>query len=180
MATLWSDAIERLCKNLGQPRAFFAAVMAGAVIGLSLRRCIAIVNRNCKFARSITTISTKYDADSLARTARKHGSKLVLVVRKDLGMSSGKVAAQAAHATLACYKTLMRKDPKLLRAWENDGQAKVTVQAESEAQIKELVAKAHGMGLAAEIIYDAGRTQIAAGSATVLGVGPGPIPVSYN
>ena len=29
------------------------------------------------------------------------------------------------------------------------------------------------LGLASEVIHDAGRTQIAAGSATVVGVGPG-------
>ena len=36
--------------------------------------------------------------------------------------------------------------------------------------------KALGMGLTAEIIHDAGRTQIAAGSKTVLAIGPGKIP----
>jgi len=38
----------------------------------------------------------------------------------------------------------------------------------------ELQAKAMSMGLCAQVIHDAGRTQIASGSATVLGVGPGP------
>ena len=37
-----------------------------------------------------------------------------------------------------------------------------------------LQAQALSLGLCARIIYDAGRTQIASGSATVLGVGPGP------
>jgi peptidyl-tRNA hydrolase, PTH2 family len=35
----------------------------------------------------------------------------VLVVRTDLGMSSGKIAAQCSHATLACYKALNSKNP---------------------------------------------------------------------
>ena len=30
--------------------------------------------------------------------------KMVLLVRTDLGMAKGKVAAQCAHAALACYK----------------------------------------------------------------------------
>ena len=34
--------------------------------------------------------------------------KLVLVVRTDLGMTKGKIAAQCSHATLACFKTLQK------------------------------------------------------------------------
>ena len=37
-----------------------------------------------------------------------------------------------------------------------------------------LQAQALSLGLCARIIQDAGRTQIAAGSTTVLGIGPGP------
>jgi len=40
-----------------------------------------------------------------------------------------------------------------------------------------LQATAISMGLVAEVIADAGRTQIEAGSHTVLGIGPGPISV---
>ena len=38
----------------------------------------------------------------------------------------------------------------------------------------ELQAKARSLGLTAETIQDAGRTQIEAGSLTVLGIGPAP------
>ena len=37
-----------------------------------------------------------------------------------------------------------------------------------------LQAAAMSLFLTAKIVHDAGRTQIAAGSATVLGIGPGP------
>ncbi|RFU80703.1 peptidyl-trna hydrolase 2 [Trichoderma arundinaceum] len=105
--------------------------------------------------------------------------KLVLVVRTDLGMTKGKIAAQCSHATLACYKALARADPssperKLLSRWERFGQAKIAVQVKSQAEMLELRGKARAMGLTAEVIQDAGRTQIEAGSMTVLGVGPGP------
>ncbi|KAK1240032.1 hypothetical protein MKX08_007474 [Trichoderma sp. CBMAI-0020] len=105
--------------------------------------------------------------------------KLVLVVRTDLGMTKGKIAAQCSHATLACYKALARADPssperKLLARWERFGQAKIAVQVKSQAEMLELRGKARAMGLTAEVIQDAGRTQIEAGSMTVLGVGPGP------
>jgi len=54
------------------------------------------------------------------------------------------------------------------------GQAKIAVQVKSEEELLVLQAQAMSLGLCARIIHDAGRTQIASGSATVLGVGPGP------
>ncbi|KPM45771.1 hypothetical protein AK830_g752 [Neonectria ditissima] len=105
--------------------------------------------------------------------------KLVLVVRTDLGMTKGKIAAQCSHATLACFKKLSKAaegsaERKLLARWEKSGQAKIAVQVKSQAEMLELCRKARGLGITAEVIQDAGRTQIEAGSMTVLGVGPAP------
>ncbi|KAL2017276.1 hypothetical protein VTK56DRAFT_2345 [Thermocarpiscus australiensis] len=108
--------------------------------------------------------------------------KLVLVVRTDLGMTKGKIAAQCGHATLACYKALLRhaqRDPQsaqaqILRQWERLGQAKIAVQVKGEDELLALLARARGLGVTAEVVADAGRTQIASGSRTVLGVGPAP------
>ncbi|KAI1639331.1 peptidyl-tRNA hydrolase PTH2-domain-containing protein [Biscogniauxia mediterranea] len=119
----------------------------------------------------------------------KEECKLVLVVRTDLGMTKGKIAAQCSHATLACYKALSQRAgagagagagddaaaaASILRRWERLGQAKIAVQVKSEAELLGLMSRARGLGLAAEVIQDAGRTQIDPGSLTVLGVGPGP------
>ncbi|KAI1489166.1 peptidyl-tRNA hydrolase PTH2-domain-containing protein [Biscogniauxia mediterranea] len=121
--------------------------------------------------------------DALADTAdSKEECKLVLVVRTDLGMTKGKIAAQCSHATLACYKALSQRAgaggdaaaASILRRWERLGQAKIAVQVKSEAELLGLMSRARGLGLAAEVIQDAGRTQIDPGSLTVLGVGPGP------
>ena len=54
------------------------------------------------------------------------------------------------------------------------GQAKVALQCKSEDELLMLQAAAVSLSLTAKVIHDAGRTQIAAGSATVLGIGPGP------
>jgi PTH2 family peptidyl-tRNA hydrolase len=51
---------------------------------------------------------------------------------------------------------------------------KVALQAKSEDELLMLQAAAMSLSLTAKLIHDAGRTQIAAGSATVLGIGPGP------
>ncbi|KAL2434771.1 putative peptidyl-tRNA hydrolase 2 [Exophiala dermatitidis] len=99
-------------------------------------------------------------------------AKLVLAVRTDLGMGKGKIAAQCSHATLACYKYLLSHPTSapLLKRWERGGQPKIAVQVKSEEELETLQAQAMSLGLCARIIHDAGRTQIAAGSATVLGV----------
>ncbi|KAI0271546.1 PTH2-domain-containing protein, partial [Gloeopeniophorella convolvens] len=98
--------------------------------------------------------------------------KLVLVVRSDLNMTTGKVAAQ--HATLACYKALSRTNPALLKHWERTGQTKVALRCSSEDEMLLLQAQAQSLNVCARSIQDAGRTQIAAGSRTVLGIGPAP------
>lgn len=62
----------------------------------------------------------------------------------------------------------------MLKRWERYGQAKVALQIKSEEELETLQATALSLGICAQIIHDAGRTQIAANSATVLGVGPAP------
>ncbi|KAG0367618.1 peptidyl-tRNA hydrolase PTH2-domain-containing protein [Gamsiella multidivaricata] len=115
--------------------------------------------------------------DDLAEFDLREEYKMVLVVRSDLGMGKGKAAAQCCHATLANYKELLKKSPKTLTRWEYCGQAKVTLKVDSEDEMLLLQAQAQSVGLAAHSIRDAGRTQIAAGSRTVLAVGPGPVSV---
>lgn len=82
------------------------------------------------------------------------------------------MAAQASHATLACYKYFQTNQPDspILSRWERGGQAKIALQIKSEDDMILLQAQAMSMGLCARVIQDAGRTQIAAGSRTVLGV----------
>jgi len=97
-------------------------------------------------------------------------------------VNTGKIAAQCSHATLACYKRLSREtqrdsnslEARILRRWEQMGQAKIAVQVKSQDDILQLMGVARSLGVTAEVISDAGRTQIEAGSLTVLGVGPAP------
>ncbi|KAJ8586828.1 peptidyl-tRNA hydrolase [Rhizopogon salebrosus TDB-379] len=100
---------------------------------------------------------------------------MVLIVRTDLKMTQGKIAAQCGHATLACYKALLRTNPELLQHWERTGQAKIALKGSSEDELLELEGIAKSLNLCARSILDAGRTQIAAGSRTVLGIGPAPV-----
>ncbi|EQL30360.1 PTH2 family peptidyl-tRNA hydrolase [Blastomyces dermatitidis ATCC 26199] len=91
-------------------------------------------------------------------------------VREEYG--GGKIAAQCSHATLACYKHYLTRAPDspILKRWERGGQAKVALQVKSEEELLVLQAQAVSLGLCAQVIQDAGRTQIASGSRTVLGI----------
>nr|ODN92586.1 peptidyl-tRNA hydrolase [Cryptococcus depauperatus CBS 7841] len=115
----------------------------------------------------------------------QEGIKLVLVVNDELKMTKGKIAAQAGHATLACAMTLKDANPKvrlsasqivqsLADARVSSGQPKIALQGASTEELETLAAQARSINLCARIIRDAGRTQVASGSKTIVGIGPGP------
>ena len=99
--------------------------------------------------------------------------KMVLVVRTDLKMTKGKIAAQCGHAAVSAYKKAKRKDPRVLKSWESEGQRKIAVKVKDENELLTIMAMAQSVNLITAIIQDAGRTQIEAGSKTVVAVGPG-------
>ncbi|CAL5014468.1 unnamed protein product [Urochloa decumbens] len=96
--------------------------------------------------------------------------KMVLVVRNDLKMGKGKIAAQCSHATLGLFKKLQQRAPKSLRRWERCGQVKVVVKIESEEDMLVLQGRAKSLNLPTHITIDAGRTQIAPNSRTVMAI----------
>jgi PTH2 family peptidyl-tRNA hydrolase len=67
----------------------------------------------------------------------------------------------------------MQKNKAALRRWESSGCAKICVKVETEAELMNVRKGASLRGLNYYLVHDAGRTQIAAGSATVLAIGPG-------
>mmetsp|Transcript_9795 Transcript_9795/g.23684 ORF Transcript_9795/g.23684 Transcript_9795/m.23684 type:complete len:189 (+) Transcript_9795:61-627(+) len=96
--------------------------------------------------------------------------KMVLVVNQELGMGKGKIAAQCGHASVGCYKRASKMCPKGLRAWEYTGCAKIALKCPTEEEMRRIFDKAVERGLPLYLVEDAGRTQIAAGSRTVLGI----------
>ncbi|KAJ0981023.1 hypothetical protein J5N97_009278 [Dioscorea zingiberensis] len=96
--------------------------------------------------------------------------KMVLVVRNDLKMGKGKIAAQCSHATLGLYKKLNNRAPKALNRWEMCGQVKVVLKVESEEDMLVLQERAKSLKLPTHITIDAGRTQIAPNSRTVMAI----------
>uniref|UniRef100_A0A6I8R2U9 peptidyl-tRNA hydrolase n=1 Tax=Xenopus tropicalis TaxID=8364 RepID=A0A6I8R2U9_XENTR len=103
--------------------------------------------------------------------------KMVFVVNMELPMGVGKlffpqIAAQVGHAAVGLYQNLI-KEPKtreMAYKWDEYGAKKVVLQGSSTAHLLELQALALSMNLPNYLVQDAGRTQIAAGSYTVLSI----------
>jgi len=102
--------------------------------------------------------------------------KMVFVVRCDLKMGKGKIAAQCCHAAIMCYQKALVMDMKNLDIWEATGQAKICLKADGDEKVlKELQQKARDLNIVTAIVRDGGHTQVAPGTMTVLGIGPAPV-----
>lgn len=95
--------------------------------------------------------------------------KQAIVARGDLGMSTGKLAAQVAHASLSAYE---RADESAVAEWKRGGGKKVVLKAPDERTLFELKETAEAAGLPAGIVRDAGHTQLEPGTVTALAIGP--------
>ena len=100
--------------------------------------------------------------------------KMVLVVRTDLDLSPGKLAAQVAHAAVACALNTRKNKPKWFKKWMEDGGKKAVVKVESVDDFYTLNRKSKRLDIVSYIVVDAGHTEIPAGTETVLGIGPAP------
>jgi len=96
--------------------------------------------------------------------------KLAVVVRADLGMGRGKIAAQVAHAAVAAV--LARPAHDDLAAWLRDGQPKVVLKVASAGELADVVQRAQAAQLPVEVVSDAGRTQVRPGTVTCCALGP--------
>lgn len=106
-------------------------------------------------------------------SALSTNNKLVLVVRNDLGMTKGKIAAQCSHASVECYKAAVQYKPQAAKMWLMTGQKKIVVGISSgEKGLNELAKVSKSHKVLSCIIHDAGATQIKSGTSTVIGIGP--------
>ena len=95
--------------------------------------------------------------------------KQVIVIRNDLKMSKGKIAAQACHGCLGSYK---KADLNKIRIWEAGGAKKVIVKVNSLEELFEIKEIAKKNNVPNFLVKDAGRTELPGGTITCLGIGP--------
>lgn len=118
---------------------------------------------------------------NLFRTLFKRGSvalnlteplKMVLVVRSDLNLGRGKIGAQCAHGAVICCENATNRNPSLVKSWLRLGQPKVVLRVKTLAELRAIERDAKKQGVIYGTVQDAGRTQVEAGTVTVLALGP--------
>ena len=122
----------------------------------------------------------------------KSEPKQVIVVRKDLNMRKGKIAAQSSHASMKVFLDMCEKswsfdehDGKIKKftfyyeynsawdEWLNGRFTKVVVSCDSESELLELYQKSSDKRLPCSLIIDAGLTEFnGVPTKTCIAIGP--------
>ncbi|XP_073305483.1 uncharacterized protein [Primulina huaijiensis] len=151
-----------------KPENFIPGLVIGFIVGFLLD-----LSKPVRSSSSQKIGGKKRHQSSLVSSNSDEELKMVLVVRQDLKMGAGKIASQCAHAATGMYSELMESHRSLLRQWELCGQAKIVVTCKNQQEMNKLRDAAESICLPTFIVADAGRTQVSAGSNTVLAIGPG-------
>ena len=115
--------------------------------------------------------------------------KQVIVMRKDLGMSAGKIGAQAAHASMKVFfdrfedegewhkrggtkykKSIMLSSDE--KEWADGRFTKVVLAAKNEDHLMKVYNAAKDAGLTVSLIKDAALTELAEPAYTCIAIGP--------
>ena len=100
------------------------------------------------------------------KTLEQLSSKMLgVVLRKDIHMGKGKFSAQAAHAIVSLI-------PQKNMQWNFNKQPVEIWTVRGEENLVGIYSKAQKLNLNCTLIRDAGKTQIAPGSKTAVGLGP--------
>ncbi|MHA1596970.1 MAG: peptidyl-tRNA hydrolase Pth2 [Candidatus Asgardarchaeia archaeon] len=100
--------------------------------------------------------------------------KQVIVVREDIKMSVGKVAAQVAHAAVSSAFKTYRIKRDWFEKWFEEGQKKVVLKVKKLEDLLKLSNEVESSGIPSSLIKDMGLTEIPPGTITALGIGPAP------
>lgn len=97
--------------------------------------------------------------------------KQVILVRKDLKLSRGKMSAQVSHASLESFIKAQKYDSVLAEMWLRHGGKKVVLYVKNEGELLDLYNKVP-KAIPKALITDAGHTHLKPGTITCAGIGP--------
>jgi PTH2 family peptidyl-tRNA hydrolase len=100
--------------------------------------------------------------------------KQVIIVRRDVNMGTGKIAAQVAHAAVMGAEKVKASRREWFNSWFAAGQAKVVVKVKSIEELMDVRMRAEELNLPVVQVHDSGLTQIPSGTITCVGIGPAP------
>ena len=95
--------------------------------------------------------------------------KQVILVRVDLKLSKGKMAAQVAHASV---EAVLKSSKRKIDTWRKEGMKKSVLRVADKKELMQYKKKADNAGLKTALITDAGRTHLLPGTITCVGIGP--------
>ncbi|CAL5431746.1 unnamed protein product [Camellia sinensis] len=156
-----------------KPENFIPGLVIGFIFGLFLDLSKPTKNNNNTTPKKANLLLG--NQQRLVSTNTDEELKMVLVVRQDLKMGAGKIASQCAHAATGMYSELMQSSAVPFEAmgamWtaQNSCHMQESTRNVSRNKLKEA---AENIGLPTFVVADAGRTQVSAGSKTVLAIGP--------
>ena len=95
--------------------------------------------------------------------------KQVILVRTDLKMPKGKIAAQASHASI---QSMLKANEDNVLEWRREGMKKVVLKVQDKEELFKYYRKANSLKLPVALIKDAGKTFFKNAEYTCLGIGP--------
>ena len=95
--------------------------------------------------------------------------KQVILVRQDLKLPKGKLAAQCSHASVNC---IFKTNKELLERWKTEGAKKIILKVKDKEELLKYKKQAEKNKLKTALIKDAGKTVLEPGTITCLGIGP--------
>lgn len=96
------------------------------------------------------------------------------MIRKDLGMGTGKIAVQAAHASVLGVERVKAERRRWFDEWYRSGQAKIAVRVKSLEELMKVKTHAEDLDLPVAQVDDSGLTQLPLGTTTCIAIGPAP------
>lgn len=95
--------------------------------------------------------------------------KQVIIVRKDLNMSKGKIASQCCHACLNAYE---KSNETIRKIWKEQGEKKVILAVENLEELLKIKREAKKLRIPSFLVKDAGKTELKEDTITCLALGP--------
>lgn len=131
---------------------------------------------------NLNHLNIAIEAIGMPKTVEVVHTKQVIVVRKDLNMRKGKIAAQVAHASMKVFfDRQVDYDPgemkieltEAMQHWVDNAFTKICVSVNSEAELDAIYEKAIEFGIPAAMIVDSGRTEFnGVPTKTCVAIGP--------
>ena len=95
--------------------------------------------------------------------------KQAILIRQDLKLPKGKACVQSAHASV---EATLRADEEIVSKWRSTGMAKIVLKVQDQKELIKYFQQAKDNNIPTSLITDAGKTVIAPGTKTCVGIGP--------